>query len=77
MAILDQALMQKAENGKFIVSEDYNLNGGKIVVPKGMTIAFNNISILFPEIIWWYQLLGLILQLSYRRFPSCRITTKV
>lgn len=45
MAILDQALMQKAENGKFIVSEDYNLNGGKIVVPKGMTIAFNNGSI--------------------------------
>ena len=32
MAILDQALMQKAENGKFIVSEDYNLNGTKIVV---------------------------------------------
>ena len=45
MAILDQGVLQKAENGRFIVNKDYNLNEARLVVPKGMTIDLNGGSI--------------------------------
>lgn len=45
MAILDQGVLQKAENGRFIVNKDYNLNEARLVVPKGMTIDLGNGSI--------------------------------
>lgn len=45
MAILDQSVLQKAEKGRFVVDKDYNLNGAKLVVPKGMTIDLSSGSI--------------------------------
>lgn len=45
MAILDQGVLQKAENGRFVVNKDYNLNEARLVVPKGMTIDLGNGSI--------------------------------
>ena len=55
MAILDQGVLQKAENARFVVNKDYNLNEARLVVPKGMTIDLGNGSVIpckIPKIMY-------------------------